>query len=214
MRIGTAIFAGGVLVAMASCKMDRPPESSVSGSYSNNTESSESSGDHDHDHESSAAHERKKDKRNIELGRTVTETERWMLTDEKAKKELAGGEWGEREIRWFWQRKGWRMTKREERYYSEVQALVKNGDITPITTWHMCPYGTVYQAIRPTTVMGRPIERMQEFYFEGCENDDDLLVGNPRFARSKGYQADHDEGFSEGTHKGNVPEAPTGERKP
>jgi hypothetical protein len=210
MRVGSTIVAGGVFIIIASCNVDRPavdPSTHSSSTY----EASESA---EGSKESSAAEERKKDRRPIEPGRAVTESERWMLTDARAKQELAGGEFGEREIRWFWQRKGWRMTKREERYYAEVQELVKRGDITPITSWHMCPYATVYQAVRPTTVMGRPVERMQEFYFEGCENDDDLLVGNPRFARRDNYQADHDESYSGGGHKGDVPDSPKGERRP
>jgi hypothetical protein len=54
---------------------------------------------------------------------------------------------------------------------------------------------------------------MQEFYFDACENDDELLLGNPRFKRQNGYQADHDEGFSDNKHKAGVPEGATGERK-
>ena len=135
------------------------------------------------------------------------------MTDANAKKGLVGTAWGEREIRWYWKRKGWHMTKMEEQYSSEVEALLKAGDIVEIAPWYVCPYAPVFEAVRPTTVMGKPVQRMQEFYFDGCENDDELLLGNPRFARSSGYQADHDEAFSDGKHEGAVPEGPTGERR-
>jgi len=210
MRIGMIIGAGSLLAVFASCHMEEPRSSAnIGGDRDDDVEGATKK----ESNESSEAAERKKDDRKIEIGRSVSEDERWIFTDAKAKKQLAGTEWGEREIRWFWERKGWHMTKMEERYASEVASLLEAGDITEMTHWYVCPYATVYQALRATTVMGKPVQRMQEFYFDGCENDDELLLGNPRFRRADGYQADHDESFSDRKHQAGEPERPMGERK-
>jgi hypothetical protein len=222
MRTGRIVITGGLLVIFASCtsaKIEAEPRTSAKIEAEPRT-SAKNSGGHEavegaaggEANESAEAAERKKDNRKIEFGQAVSEAERWKLTDAKAKEQLAGKEWGEREIRWFWQRKGWHMTKMEEQYASEVESLLKTGDIVEIAPWYVCPYAPVYQAVRPTTVMGKPVQRMQEFYFDGCENDDDLLLGNPRLSRGE-YQADHDESFSDGKHQGGVPQGATGERR-
>jgi hypothetical protein len=220
MRIFGTIIAGGLLVVVASCHLDEGPRTSANiepepQAKAKSSEAREAAEETTggESNESAEAAERKKDNRKIELGRSVSEDERWMSTDPKAKKQLAGTEWGEREIRWYWKRKGWHMTKMEEEYSSEVQALLKAGDIVEMAPWYVCPYAPVFQAVRPTTVMGKPVQRMQEFYFDGCENDDELLLGNPRFSRADNFQADHDESFSDGKHQGGVPQGPTGERK-
>jgi hypothetical protein len=212
------LMAGGLLALVASCHLEEGPRSSlntgevgVSGKILGTHEATEEASGGE-SHESAEAAERKKDNRKIELGRPVSEADRWMSTDAKAKQQLAGTEWGEREIRWYWKRKGWHMTKMEEQYNSEVQALVASGDIVEMAPWYVCPYASVFQAVRPTTVMGKPVQRMQEFYFDGCENDDELLLGNPRFSRGQ-YQADHDESFSDDKHQGEVPTGAVGERK-
>ncbi len=213
MRIGRNVIGGGLLAILASCtsvgKIEPEPPTVAMNLAGQVAVEGPSGGE---GNESPEAEERKKDNRKIELGQTVSEDERWKLTDPKAKKQLAGSEWGEREIRWFWQRKGWHTTKMEEQYSAEVEALLKAGDIVEITPWYVCPYAPVYQAVRATTVMGKPVQRMQEFYFDGCENDDELLLGNPRFSRGN-FQADHDESFSDGKHQGGVPQGPTGERR-
>jgi len=219
MRIGR-IIAGGLLALVASCHLEEGPRTSVSSGEEPRV-SAKLFGGHEgaegvagggESNESAEAAERKKDNRKIELGRSVSEDERWMATDAKAKKQLAGTEWGEREIRWYWKRKGWHTTKMEEQYNAEVAALLASGDIVEMAPWYVCPYASVFQAVRATTVMGKPVQRMQEFYFDGCENDDELLLGNPRFSRS-GFQADHDESFSDEKHQGGVPPGPTGERR-
>ena len=224
MRIGMMVIGGGLLTILASCTSGNgggfpkiEAETRASGANLPARQTTEETtggvGASGEANESAEAAERKKDNRKIEFGQSVSENDRWKITDEKAKKQLAGSEWGEREIRWYWKRKGWHMTKMEEQYSSEVEALLKAGDIVEIAPWYVCPYAPVFQAVRPTTVMGKPVQRMQEFYFDGCENDDELLLGNPRFSRANGYQADHDEAFSDGKHQGAVPEGPTGERR-
>ncbi len=212
MRIGTIVIGGGLLAILASCtgaKIEPEPRTVAMNLASHVAVEGASGGE---GNESPEAEERKKDNRKIELGQAVSDNDRWKVTDVNAKRQLAGTEWGEREIRWFWQRKGWHMTKMEEQYSADVEALVKAGDIVEITPWYVCPYAPVYQAVRATAVMGKPVQRMQEFYFDGCENDDELILGNPRFSRSN-YQADHDESFSDGKHQGGVPQGPTGERR-
>jgi hypothetical protein len=211
MRLGRIIVGVGLLAVAASCHLEEGPRTSAS--LSDGHEAVETTTTGGESTESAEAAERKKDTRKIELGRGVSEDERWIATSAKAKQQLAGTEWGEREIRWYWKRKGWHMTKMEEEYASEVAALLKAGDIVEMAPWYVCPYAPVFQAIRATTVMGKSVQRMQEFYFDGCENDDELLLGNPRFSRADRYQADHDESFSDGKHQGGVPPGPTGERR-
>ena len=219
MRIGKMVMAGGLLGILASCtsgsgKIEAEQRASTANLPARQTVEEATGGGAigGEANESAEAAERKKDNRRIELGQAVPEAERWKITDGKAKQQLVGTEWGEQQIRWYWQRKGWHMTKMEEQYASEVESLLKSGDIVEMAPWYVCPYGPVFQAVRPTTVMGKPVQRMQEFYFDGCENDDELLLGNPRFSRGD-YQADHDDSFSDGKHQGGVPQGPTGERK-
>ena len=185
MRIGKMVITGGLLAIFASCtsaKNQAEPRSSAANLVAREEVEGATGGEAN---ESAEAAERKKDNRKIEFGQAVSENERWKVTDANAKRQLAGSEFGEREIRWYWQRKGWHMTKMEEQYSSEVESLLKTGDIVEIAPWYVCPYAPVFQAVRPTTVMGKPVQRMQEFYFDGCENDDELLLGNPRFSRAE-----------------------------
>lgn len=134
--------------------------------------------------------------RKDEPGRKFSEDERWSLTHPQAVKDLRETAFGEKEIDEFWTRKGWRVTKREERYLAEVQALVEEGAVTPISRWFQVPYAPVYQALRPVRVLGTPIQRMQEFALEFCDNEDEVHLGSPRFARAKGYQEEHADGHA------------------
>lgn len=134
--------------------------------------------------------------RKDEPGRKFSEDERWSLTHPQAVKDLRETEFGEKEIKEFWTRKGWRLTKREERYMAEVQALVEEGAVAPISRWYQVPFAPVYQALRPVRVLGTPIQRMQEFSLEFCDNEDEIHLGSPRFRRAPGYQDEHDDGHA------------------
>lgn len=156
----------------------------------------ESSGGGD-DHLHGEVDPRPANQRRDEPGRAVSIDERWMLSHPQAAADLRNTEFGEREIREFWTRKGWRLTKREERYLAETQSLVKAGMITATSRWAVCPYTPVYQALQSgVKVMGVPVQRMQEFNFEMCENENEIQLGSPRFKRAKGYEEDHDEGHA------------------
>jgi hypothetical protein len=50
-------------------------------------------------------------------------------------------------------------------------------------------------------ILDRPFERGHEFRLNMDENEDELVVGSPRFRRTSGYQEDHEEG-----HVGNPSE--------
>lgn len=130
--------------------------------------------------------------RKDEPGRKVSIDDRWILSHPQSAADLRNTEFGEREIREFWTRKGWRLTKREEQYLAETKRLYDEGIITMTSRWAVCPYTPVYQAVHPTKVMGVPIKRMQEFHFEMCENENEIQLGSPRFTRAKGYEEDHD----------------------
>lgn len=134
--------------------------------------------------------------RKDEPGRVVSEGERWSLTHPHAIKDLRDTPFGEKEILEFWTRKGWRLTRREERYFAEVQALVEEGSVSPISRWYQVPFAPVFQALRPVRVLGTPIQRMQEFTLELCDNEDELHLGSPRFKRAPGYQEEHDDGHA------------------
>lgn len=131
-----------------------------------------------------------------EPGRKIDESERWALSDPHAVKELRGTDFGEREIREFWTRKGWRMTKQEERYLDETKTLLAQGTIQPISRWAKCPYTPVYRAKESTKVMGVSIDAEQEFHFEMCENENEVQLGRPRFQRVSGYREDHPDGHA------------------
>lgn len=146
-------------------------------------------GDGDNQHVSSPP---KKD----EPGKQIVEADRWVLSDPHAIKALRETPFGEREIREFWTRKGWRMTKKEERYIDETKSLLARGVIEPASHWAMCPYTPVYRAREATTVMGTSVAADQEFHFEMCENENEVQLARPHFKRVKGYQEDHADGHA------------------
>lgn len=127
-------------------------------------------------------------------GRHISTDERWRFSDPKAVAELQGTKWGEQEISEFWARKGWRLTRREERYLAEVESLVARGVLTPITRWTSCPYSTVYQTLDRVVVLDVVIERGHEFLLELDDDDDHLKIAEPRFSRTSDYAEDHESG--------------------
>lgn len=131
-----------------------------------------------------------------EPGRKVSEAERWAISDPQSVKDLQGTPFGEREIREFWTRKGWRMTKSEEKYLAETKELAARGSIVAVSRWATCPYTTVYRAKEPTKVMGIAVDPDQEFHFEMCDNDNEVQLGRPQFRRRDGYKEDHDDGHA------------------
>jgi hypothetical protein len=130
----------------------------------------------------------------IEPGRQVSQGDRWNLTSAQARKDLEGTVFGEQEISEFWTRKGWRLTKKEERYIMEIEVLVKSGSAAPLSRWAQTPFSSVYQALRPLKVMGVMVQRGQEFYLDMNEHEDDLKLGSPRFRRASGYEEAHEDG--------------------
>lgn len=134
--------------------------------------------------------------RTVELGRRVKESERWILSQGQAVTDLEGTDFGEREIREYWARKGWRLTRREEHYAAEIEALVQAGHVTPMSRWAKVPFTPVYQALQPVTVLGVSVQPLQEFHFESCENEDVVQLGTPRFKRASGYEEEHEDGHA------------------
>jgi hypothetical protein len=130
----------------------------------------------------------------VELGRSVSQSDRWNITAAQARKDLEGTSFGEQEISEFWTRKGWRLTKKEERYMMELEVLVRSGSATPLSRWAQTPFSNVYQALRPLKVMGVSVARGQEFYLDMNENEDSFKLGTPRFRRAQGYEEAHDDG--------------------
>ena len=145
--------------------------------------------------------------RPFEPGRKVAFADRWFLTDARARRDLEGTPFGEQEIKEFWTRKGWQMTKAEEQYMAEVQTLMSRGLVTAVSRWGVCPYDPVYQALTAVTIMGARVERMQEFHFEVCENENELQRGTPRFKRLDNYAEDHPDGH--GFQQGKPGHAPS-----
>ena len=122
-----------------------------------------------------------------EPGRQFDSAHRWELSDPAAVTALKGNAFGEKEITEFWTKKGWRLTKHEERYMAEVDKLVAAGKIKMTTHWAQTPYNGVYQSVEAVTVDGVSVPKGTEFWFEFCENEDELQIGKPTFARSKAY---------------------------
>ncbi len=130
----------------------------------------------------------------IEPGRMVSQDERWSLTAPQARKDLENTAFGEQEISEFWTRKGWRLTKKEERYMMELEVLVRSGAAAPLSRWAQTPFSSVYQALRPLKVLGTSVQRGQEFYLDMNEHEDELKLGSPRFRRTQGYEEAHEDG--------------------
>lgn len=60
-----------------------------------------------------------------------------------------------------------------------------------ISHWGKTPFGPVYQTLERITLAGVTIPKQTEFWMEFCENEDELKVGNPRFARVNEYAEEH-----------------------
>lgn len=120
-------------------------------------------------------------------GRAFESAQRWDLSDPDAVKTLRGTAFGEKEISEFWTKKGWRLTKEEEEYMERVEKLLAAGKIKKVTHWAQTPYNAVYQAQETLTLEGMNIPNGYEFWFELCENEDELHVGKPLFPRSADY---------------------------
>lgn len=129
-----------------------------------------------------------------ELGATITNDQRWVLSDPRSVGDLEGTAFGEREITEFWTRKGWRLTRREERFLADVGELAKTGVVTRVSRWATCPFAPVYQTLKSVTVLGQSIPAFHEFYLDTDAGSDKLELGTPRFKRTSDYAEDHADG--------------------
>ncbi len=127
----------------------------------------------------------------VEPGRKFEPEERWSLSDPSAVRTLKGTPFGEQEINEFWTRKGWRLTRKEERYMETVAELEKAGRIKKTAHWSQTPFNGVYEAQEPLTIAGTSIPAGTEFWMEFCENEDEVHLGRPLFRRTTGYEEEH-----------------------
>lgn len=127
-------------------------------------------------------------------GREVSPDDRWIITDPIAVSQLQGDSWGELEMKIFWTEKRWKTTPREERYFAECQRLLSTGDLAVTSRWATCPFDSIYTAIRPVSILGKPISAGYEFHLMMDDDADVLQLGSPRFHRASGYQEEHEGG--------------------
>ena len=146
----------------------------------------------------------------VEPGQKFDAEHRWEIADPIAIRKLQGTPFGEQEIKEFWDRKGWRLTKHEERYLGMVAELVRQGKVTKISHWGQTPFEPIYQTLQRVTIEGVTIEPQTEFRMDFNENTDELKVGHPRFLRIKEYEEAH-EGHSDQASDGHVGEQHPGE---
>lgn len=125
-------------------------------------------------------------------GRDVTPPDRWFIAEPKAAADLQGTDFGETEIRYFWQEKRWRTTPREERYLAECARLLERGALAISTRWSTCPFDPVYLTKDAVTILGVPLPSGHEFHLVFDDGKDELQVGKPTFRRSGRYQEEHD----------------------
>lgn len=126
-------------------------------------------------------------------GRVVAKSDRWFIAESGARKELEDTKFGEQEIKEFWTRKGWRTTPREERYLAECAALLEAGKLAVASPWSTCPFDPVYQALESVTILDRDVARLTELHLDMDDDKDVLLLGTPRFRRTKTFEEEHDE---------------------
>jgi hypothetical protein len=126
-----------------------------------------------------------------EPGREFSQDQRWELSDPVAVKALQNTAFGEQEIKEFWTRKGWRLTKHEERYMTQVDALVAEGKIKKSGHWAQTPFNGVYTAVADVTIDDKDIPARTEFWMEFCENEDEIHMGRPLFTRVVDYVEEH-----------------------
>ena len=140
-----------------------------------------------------------------EPGQKFDPEHRWDIADPIAIKKLQGTPFGEQEINEFWVRKGWRLTKHEERYLATVAELVRQAKITKISHWGQTPFEPIYQTLQRITIEGVTIEPQTEFRMDFNENQDELKVAHPRFLRINEYEEEH-QGHSDQASDGHVGE--------
>jgi hypothetical protein len=140
-----------------------------------------------------------------EPGQKFDAEHRWEIADPIAVKKLQGTPFGEQEINEFWVRKGWRLTKHEERYLATVAELVRQAKITKISHWGQTPFEPIYQTLQRITLEGVTIEPQTEFRMDFNENQDELKVAHPRFLRINEYEEEH-QGHSDQASDGHVGE--------
>lgn len=126
-------------------------------------------------------------------GRIVGYNDRWCISDEKSIRSLKGDKFGEIEIAEFWARKGGRITPTHDKYLAECKSLLSSGSISIISRWSKVPFDPIYQTHTEVTVMGTKIKKGHEFRLDLDEEDEKLIIGSPRFKRTKGYKEGHDE---------------------
>lgn len=127
-------------------------------------------------------------------GRQIAHEDRWCLSEKDAVRELKNSKFGEQEIREFWTLKAWRTTPREERYFAQCEAFVKEGALTVVSRWSTTPFDPVYMALRPVSILDIAIDAKTEFHLEMDENEDKIVTGTPRFRRTAKYEEGHEEG--------------------
>ncbi len=127
-------------------------------------------------------------------GRDVTRDDRWFLSHPTAVGKLQGDRWGEEEMQIFWREKRWRTTPREERYLAECKRLVSEGKLRVSGQWATCPFSPLYEALADVRILNRRIPRGYEFNLDMDEDEDELVLGSPKFGRTSGYKEEHEGG--------------------
>ncbi len=130
-------------------------------------------------------------------GREIRQEDRWVLSEERAIKDLKDTKFGEQEIQEFWLRKNWRTTPLEERYLVQCAALIRDKAISVVSRWATCPFDPAYQTHEDVTILDRSLPRGTEFHLNMDEGEDKLEVGTPRFRRTQQYEEEHEEGHGE-----------------
>ena len=63
-----------------------------------------------------------------------------------------------------------------------------------MSRWSTCPFDPVYQTLQPVSILDVAIDRGHEFHLNMDENQDELVLGTPRFRRVSTYEEEHEDG--------------------
>lgn len=102
--------------------------------------------------------------------------ERWMLSHPEAKQKLQGDKEAERQLKTFWEQKGWRTTHKQERFTAQCKKLLQEGALEYAGYQPQCPFAPIYRALRSVTILDSFINSGVSFYLLMSANRDAITV--------------------------------------
>jgi hypothetical protein len=106
---------------------------------------------------------------------TILFEERWFLSHPEVSKQKQNNAAAEAELKKFWEQKGWRTTRKQERYLTQTKSLLRGGDLEIVGYQPQCPFAPLYRAKKTITILDNVINPGTSFFLLMNENRDALV---------------------------------------